>query len=137
MKKYNTGLICGAFDVIHPGYIRLFKDAKSVCENLVIALQTDPTIDRPEKDSPVQSVEDREIILRSIRYVDDVKLYTTESDLMALTAQDFYDVRILGTDYRDKYFTGKEHGKAIHWHSRDHDYSASGLKRSIKKAVEK
>ena len=66
MKRYNTGLICGAFDVIHPGYIRLFMDAKSVCEKVVIALQTDPTVDRPEKDKPVQSVEDREMILRAI-----------------------------------------------------------------------
>ena len=137
MKRYNTGLICGAFDVIHPGYIRLFMDAKNVCEKVVIALQTDPTVDRPEKDKPVQSVEDREMILRAIRFIDDVVLYTTESELLELTAQDFYDVRILGTDYKEKYFTGREHGKQIHWHSRDHDYSASGLKRSIKKAVTK
>ena len=137
MKKYKTGLICGAFDVIHPGYIRLFADAKSVCKNLIIALQVDPTIDRPSKDKPVQSVEDRELILRSIRYIDNVILYKTESDLLNLTSQDFYDVRILGTDYKNKYFTGKEHGKKIYWHVRDHEYSASGLKRSIKKAVEK
>ena len=137
MKRYNTGLICGAFDVIHPGYIRLFMDAKSVCEKVVIALQTDPTVDRPEKDTPVQSVEYREMILRAIRFIDDVVLYTTESELLELTAQDFYDVRILGTDYKEKYFTGREHGKQIHWHSRDHDCSASGLKRSIKKAVTK
>jgi len=137
MTNYKTGLICGAFDVIHPGYIRLFQDAKSVCDKLVIALQTDPTVDRPEKDKPVQTPEDRELILRSIRYIDDVIFYTTEAELLDLTGKDFYDVRILGTDYKEKYFTGREHGKEIHWHSRDHDYSASGLKRSIKKAVTK
>ena len=137
MKKYKTGLICGAFDVIHPGYIRLFQDAKSVCENLVIALQTDPTVDRPEKDKPVQSTEDRKLILASIKYVDEVILYTTESELLSLTSKDFYDVRILGTDYKERYFTGKEHNKPIHWHDRNHNHSASGLKRSIGESVKK
>ena len=96
-KKWKRGLICGSFDVIHPGYIHLFRDAKSVCTKLIIALQSDPTVDRPEKMKPLQSVEDRELILRSIRYVDDIVHYTTEKELYQLLQQpDLYDVRILG-----------------------------------------
>ena len=132
---YSTGIVCGAFDVIHPGYIHLFKDAKSVCENLVILLQTDPTIDRPEKMKPTQSAEDRELILRSIRYVDDVIFYTTEDELYNILKEDFYDVRILGTDYLDKDYTGKDLGRKIHWHDRSHAYSATSFKNKIKESI--
>ena len=132
MIKWKRGLVCGSFDVIHPGYIHLFRDAKSICGNLVIALQSDPTVDRPEKIKPSQTVEDRELILRSIKYVDDVVHYTTEAELYKLLKTDIYDVRILGTDYVSKNYTGKDLNKPEYFHSRDHEYSTTNFKKKIK-----
>ena len=132
---YRTGIVCGAFDVIHPGYIHLFKDAKSVCEKLIVLLQTDPTVDRPEKMKPTQAPEDRELILKSIRYVDDVIFYTTEDDLYNILKGDFYDVRILGSDYLDKDYTGKDLDKTIYWHDRSHEYSSTKFKNDIKESI--
>ena len=133
--KFKVGIVCGAFDVIHPGYIHMFMDAKTVCENLVVLLQTDPTVDRPEKMKPTQSPEDRELILRSIRFVDDVVFYTTEKDLYNLLKKDFYDVRILGTDYLDKNYTGKDLGREIYWHDRSHGYSSTKFKKNIMESL--
>ncbi len=132
---YRTGIVCGAFDVIHPGYIHMFKDAKSVCEKLIVLLQTDPTIDRPEKMKPTQTPEDRELILRSIRYVDDVIFYTTEDDLYNILKDDFYDVRILGSDYLEKDYTGKDLDRTVYWHDRSHAYSATAFKNKIKESI--
>lgn len=136
-SNYKVGIVCGAFDVIHPGYIRMFRDAKTVCEKLIVLLQVDPTIDRPEKLKPTQSVKDRELILRSIRFVDDVRCYTTESDLYNILQEDFYDVRILGTDYVGKKFTGYDLNREIYWHVRDHEYSSTNFKNSIAESVKK
>ena len=80
--KYKTGIVCGAFDVIHPGYIRMFEDAKSICENLVVLLQTDPTIDRPEKNKPTQTIIERYVQLRGCKYIDEIIPYITEQDLL-------------------------------------------------------
>ena len=132
---YRAGIVCGAFDVIHPGYIHMFKDAKSVCKKLIVLVQTDPTIDRPEKMKPTQSAEDRELILRAIRYVDDVIFYTTEDDLYNMLKEDFYDVRILGSDYLEKNYTGKDLGRTIYWHDRSHAYSATAFKNKIKESI--
>jgi len=132
-KKWNTGLICGSFDVIHPGYIKMFIDAKSVCNKVLIALQSDPTIDRPQKEKPLQSPEERELILRSIRYVDDVVHYTTEQDLYNILKTDIYDVRILGTDYLGKTFTGSDLNREIYFHDRNHEYSTTEYKKKIRR----
>lgn len=134
-KKYESGLICGAFDIIHPGYIEMFRDAKSVCKKLVVALQDNPRIDRPEKDPPVQSFEDRKSIIESIRFVDSVVEYNTEAELYEILKSDIYDVRILGTDYIDKDYNGKDLGRHVYWHDRSHDHSASGLKRKIADSI--
>jgi len=132
VKKYKAGVICGSFDVIHPGYIHMFKDASDKCEKVIVLLQTDPTIDRPEKMKPLQSPEDRELILRAIRYINDVKFYTTEKELYNILKKDFYDVRILGTDYLDKSFTGDDLEREIYYHDRSHSYSATKFKNKIK-----
>jgi glycerol-3-phosphate cytidylyltransferase len=131
MKKYNIGLIAGSFDLVHPGYIRMFKDAKSVCNTLVIALQGDPTIERPNKCKPVQSLEERIEILQALRYVDQVVTYNTESELLELLKRTPHDVRILGTDYVNKSFTGDSLNKEVYYHNRDHDYSLTDLKEKI------
>lgn len=131
-KKYNRGIICGSFDVIHPGYIRMFEDAKFECETLVIALQGDPTIDRPEKCKPVQSLSDRIEILSAIKYIDHIVTYNTEAELENLLGVVEYDVRILGTDYRNrKDYTGFKYGKPVYFHERDHNFSTTSLKEKI------
>ena len=136
MKKYTCGIICGSFDVIHPGYVRMFKDAKSVCEKLTIALQGDPTIDRPGKCKPVQSIEDRIEILESIKWIDKVVVYNTEKDLDTLLGNESYDVRILGTDYKNrKDYTGAHYGKPVYFHERDHEYSTTKLKLQISESM--
>ena len=130
----KKGIIAGNFDVIHPGYVKLFEDAKKkACDYLIVALQSDPTIDRPEKSKPVQTVEERQYILMSIRYVDEVIHYNTERELLAILKNSDYDVRILGSDYSDpsKKFTGSDLNKEIYFHKRDHNYSASDLKKRI------
>lgn len=131
--KYKKGIICGSFDLIHPGYIRMLKDAKTVCDFLIVALQTDPTLDRPFKCKPVQSTESRLEILSALKYVDDVVIYDTEKDLLELLKAVDYDVRILGADYKGKTFTGEELKKPIFYHRRDHDFSTTALKDLISK----
>tara|TARA_R110002020_G_scaffold394715_1_gene604737 strand:+ start:30786 stop:31499 length:714 start_codon:yes stop_codon:yes gene_type:complete len=131
----KVGFVAGAFDIIHPGYIKMFEDAKTVCDHLIVALQTDPTIDRPEKNKPVQTYEERKTILSSIRYVDEVVEYTTEKDLYNLLKILKIDVRILGTDYLDTKYNGCDLDIPIHYHTRDHSWSASGLKQLIKQSL--
>jgi glycerol-3-phosphate cytidylyltransferase len=136
-KKYYSGFIAGSFDVIHPGYIKMFKEAKQVCKNLIVALQDDPTIDRPEKCKPVQSWSDRREILESIRYVDKVLYYCTEQELFDLLKSTPYDVRILGSDYIGKQFTGDDLGKSVHYCERSHTYSTTDLKKRIASSMQR
>ena len=128
----RIGLVAGNFDVIHPGYVRLFEDAKeNACNFLVVALQGDPTIERPYKCKPVQSVEESEYILRSIRHVDDIVHYNTEKELLDIVINLNHSVRIVGSDYKDLDFTGKKHEKEIYYHNRNHKYSLTDLKKRI------
>lgn len=129
------GLIAGSFDVIHPGYIHMFKRSHEFCDFLVIALQTDPTIERPNKIKPILSYEEREEILLSIRYIDEVKKYTTEADLTNLLKSGQYDVRILGDDYREKYATGQEYSDKIIYLDRSHGWSTTKFKNLICKSL--
>jgi len=129
---YNIGIVCGSFDIIHPGYIRMFKDAKSVCEKLTIALQGDPTIDRPNKCKPVMTLEGRREVLESIVYVDNIETYNTEKELLELLQTTPYDVRILGSDYSDRNdYTGAELNKPVYYHDRNHGLSTTGIKELI------
>ena len=128
----KKGLVAGNFDVIHPGYVKLFEDAKqNACDYLIVALQGDPTIERPYKCKPVQTVEERQYILESIKFVDKVVHYNTESELLEIVKSRIYDVRIIGTDYKNVDFTGKSFEKEIYYHDRAHSYSLSSLKNLI------
>ena len=128
----KIGLVAGNFDVIHPGYVKLFEDAKkNACNYLVVSLQGDPTIERPEKCKPVQSIEERKYILESIKYVDEVIHYNTEKELLDIVNQFDYDVRVIGSDYEGKDFTGKDLEEEIYYHQRVHNYSLSDLKKRI------
>ena len=127
----KSGFVASSFDLIHPGYILMFQDAKTVCDYLICGLHSDPTIDRSTKNKPIQSVEERKIVLESIRYVDEIVVYDTESELYELLRLIKPDVRILGTDYINKKFTGDDLDINIHWHKRNHDWSTTSLKRRI------
>ena len=133
--KNKKGFIAGSFDILHPGYIKMFEDAKSVCEHLIVALQTDPTIDRPEKNKPVQTLEERKIILDAILHIDEILIYDTEKDLYNLLKSTKPDVRILGSDYKNRLFTGSDLNIPIYFHKRSHDWSTSSLKEKIKNSL--
>jgi len=127
----KRGLIAGSFDLIHPGYVRMFKESKLVCDYLIIALQGNPTLERPTKCKPVQTLDERKEILESVKYVDEIVSYDTEAELYELLKTLEYDVRILGIEYKDKNFTGKDLNKKVHWLERPHLYSTTSLKEKI------
>ncbi len=134
IKKTKIGFTCSCFDLLHAGHILMLKDAKEQCDKLIVGLQTDPTIDRPEKNKPIQSYEERYIQLEAVKYVDEIIKYETENQLYGILYDLMPDVRILGSDYKGGYFTGIDiHGIDIYYHHRDHDYSSSGLREKIKK----
>ena len=133
--KTKVGFLAGNFDVIHPGYIRMFRDAKSVCDKLIVGLHTDPTIERPHKLKPILSTYERTETLLELRSVDDVVCYDTEADLVNLLKDLKPDVRILGTDYKGTRFTGDELGIDIYYHSRDPFWSTTRFKKLIAESL--
>ena len=127
----KRGVIAGNFDVIHPGYIAMFNECKEHCDFLVVGLHEDPSIERPDKLTPVLSWIDRWHILESLRQVDFVFLYKTEADLHDILSSGKFDVRFLGSDYIDKPFTGDDLDIPIHFLNRDHDWSTTKFKQMI------
>ena len=135
MKKNKIGFTCSCFDLLHAGHILMLKDAKAQCDKLIVGLQTDPTIDRPEKNKPIQSYEERYIQLEAVKYVDEIVKYETENELYGIIYDLMPDVRILGSDYKDgRYYTGMELNIPIYYHERNHNYSRSGLRKKIKES---
>ena len=139
MKVNSKGLIentigftCSSFDLLHAGHILMLKDAKEQCDKLIVGLQTDPSIDRPlTKNTPIQTLEERKIQLEAVRYIDDIHVYDTEDSLIELLKLVKPDIRILGSDYEGKPFTGDFLNIPIHFHERDHDYSSTNLRKMI------
>ena len=131
----KKGIIAGAFDLIHPGYVRMFKESKEHCNHLTVALHEDPSLFRSHKHTPVQSLEDRKEILRSIRYVDDIVVYQAEETFLSYLED--YDIRFLGSDYLDGSYTGKDIPIDIVWLTRDHGYSTTKLKENIWHSMER
>jgi glycerol-3-phosphate cytidylyltransferase len=125
------GLIAGNFDVIHPGYIKTFRECKENCDHFTILLQSDPTIERPNKLKPILSVNERIEILSSIKYVDDIKVYTYEIELIELLKSGKFNIRFLGDDYIGKSFTGIELNIDIHYICRNHGWSTTKFKKKI------
>jgi len=123
------GIVAGAFDLIHPGYVRMFKECKTHCNHLTVALHEDPSFARPYKLTPVQSLEDRKEILRAIKYIDDIVVYQAEDTFLSYL--DDYDIRFLGEDYIDGSYTGKDLKIKVVFIDRNHDYSTTKLKRKI------
>ena len=132
----KKGIKAGAFDVIHPGYIRMFKDAKKHCNHLTVALHEDPSMARPNKLPPVQTVEERKEILYAIKYVDDVVVYQAEDTFHYYLESGDYEIRFLGSDYLDGSYTGKHIPITIVWLGRDdHNYSSTKMKTDIYNSV--
>lgn len=129
------GFISGNFDIIHPGYILLFMEAKQHCNHLIIGLHEDPSIERPNKHKPVQSLEERKLILSSIKYIDDIVVYKTEEDLNNILINYKIDLIILSDEYKNTNYTGYNLDIPVHFHKRDHEYSSSKLKKQIAESI--
>jgi len=132
----KVGFVCSAFDLLHAGHIMMLKEAKTQCDYLIVGLQTDPTLDRPEKNRPIQSVFERFVQLQACKYVDEIVVYATEKDLVDVILSYPINVRILGQEYEDKQFTGRkecaERGIDLYFNKRDHSFSTTELRRRIK-----
>ncbi len=131
----KIGITFSAFDLLHAGHIKMLEEAKGQCDYLIVGLQTDPTIDRPEKNRPTQSVVERYIQLKGCKYVDEIVPYATEQDLEDILRSFKIDVRIVGDEYKDKDFTGRnyceEKGIALFFNIRDHRFSSSSLRKEV------
>mgnify|MGYP001474021438 CR=1 FL=1 len=129
------GFIAGNFDVIHPGYIKLFKECSQNCDHFTVLLHSDPSIERPTKLKPILSTEERFEILESIKYISDIKIYTYELELYELIKKGNFKVRFLGDDYINKKYTGDNLGIKVHFISRDHGWSTTKFKTLISKTL--
>lgn len=128
----KKGIIAGNFDVIHPGYVRFFNDAKNnACDWLIVALHVDPTIERPNKARPILSAAERSEILLSFSAVDEVMYYNTENELLDLLSSVSGHVRVIGSDYKGFDFTGKHLASHIYYHDRNHNWSTTKFKTEI------
>ena len=127
----NTGVIAGNFDVIHPGYIHLFNECKEFCTELIILLHEDPSIERPEKLKPILNLDERMIILSSLKQIDQIIPYKLETDLYELLSNLDIDIRFLGDDYKSKPFTGDDLNTQIYYHNRNHNFSSTNLRNKI------
>ena len=131
MKK---GITFGAFDLFHAGHVLMLEEAKAVCDYLIVCIQTDPSLDREEKNKPVQSIIEREIQVSGCRYVDEVIIYDSEVDLLNIIDEVDWDVRILGEEYKDKDFTGRDQTlERCHFNKRPHTFSSSELRERVSK----
>jgi|TARA_B110000908_G_scaffold43923_1_gene53402 glycerol-3-phosphate cytidylyltransferase len=131
----TVGFTASTFDLLHAGHVAMLREAKDQCDYLICGLQIDPSADRPEKNSPVQTIVERYTQLAAIRYVDEILVYATEGDLTDILEMYNINVRILGDEYKDKEFTGRERcetlGIDLHFNKRDHRFSTSGLRKRI------
>jgi glycerol-3-phosphate cytidylyltransferase len=135
MKKelnIKKGITAGAFDLLHAGHVAMFEEAKSVCDHLTVAIQLDPSIDRSEKNPPVQSIVERQIQVKAIRWVDDIIVYNREEELRDILNTLPLNIRIIGAEYKGKPFTGndicRDRGIEIYYNSREHTFSSSELR---------
>ena len=130
----KKGITFGAFDLFHAGHILMLQEAKTVCDYLIVCIQTDPSIDRKSKNSPVQSITEREIQVTACRYVDEVLVYETENDLLQILEETEWDIRILGDEYKDKDFTGRDlYLDKCYFNKRPHSFSSSELRLRVTK----
>ena len=132
----KIGFNCSSFDLLHAGHVTMLKMEKDLCDYLIVALQVDPTIDRPGiKNKPIQSVYERFVQLQACKYVDEILVYSTEYDLMQLLMTQKIDIRFLSEEYMNRDFTGKQYciqnGIELFYHQRQHDYSSTELRERV------
>ena len=136
MKRNQIiGVIAGAFDVIHPGYIYLFNECKQHCDYFLLLLHEDPSIERSEKMKPILSIKERKLILSSLRQIDEIITYKTEDDLLRILKNRKIDIRFQGDDYKEKNFTGQELDIPIHFLDRSHGWSTTKFKKLLSKNI--
>lgn len=139
-KNKLVGITFSAFDLLHAGHVVMLREAKNHCDYLIAGIQTDPTIDRPDsKNKPVQSLVERYSQLSAVKYVDEIIPYQTEQDLIDILSMYEIDVRILGDEYKEKDFTGKDicnkRGIDLYFNKRDHRFSTSDLRERVENAT--
>ena len=131
----KTGITFSTFDLFHAGHVKMLEEAKTKCDYLIAGLQLDPSIDRPEKNKPAQSIIERFIQLKGCKFVDEIVPYVTELDLIDILSSFKIDIRIIGEEYKEKDFTGKEYckkkGIEIYYNKREHRFSSSALREQV------
>lgn len=134
--KGRIGITFGAMDLLHAGHVAMLAEAKQNCDYLIVGLQNDPSADRPEKNKPIQSIFERQLQITACRFVDEVVVYNTEDDVLDILKALPINVRVIGSDYIDKDFTGKEYcvdNKIdIVYNNRNHSFSTSELRDRVK-----
>jgi glycerol-3-phosphate cytidylyltransferase len=134
----KIGFTCSTFDLLHAGHIAMLREARDQCDYLICAIQTDPTIDRPEKNKPVQTLVERWTQLQGVKYVDEIIPYQTEQDLEDILKLFRIDIRIIGEEYKDGKFTGRAtcaaRGIEIYFNKRDHRFSSTDLRKRVNEA---
>ena len=138
----HIGFTCSTFDLLHAGHIAMLREAKEHCDYLIVGLQTDPTIDRPDsKNPPVQTLVERYTQLKAVGYVDEIIPYQTERDLKDILEMYHINVRVLGEEYREEDFTGKDicrkRGIELHFNKREHRFSTTDLRKRVTDAPNK
>lgn len=133
MTPISKGITFGAFDLFHAGHVSMLSEAKQNCDYLIVAIQRDPSLEREEKNKPVQSLLERQIQVNACRYVDETIVYETEEDLRNILRTIPWDVRIIGEEYMNKHFTGKKEfdHKEVYYNYRQHSFSSSELRKRV------
>ena len=131
----KIGFTASTFDLLHAGHISMLREAKEQCDYLICGLQIDPSVDRPSKNSPIQTIVERQVQLSAVKYVDEIIVYRTEQDLEDILEMFHIDIRILGDEYRDQDFTGKDickkRGIQLYFNKRDHRFSTTALRNQV------
>lgn len=131
----KIGFTASTFDLLHAGHISMLREAKEQCDYLICGLQIDPSVDRPSKNSPIQTIVERQVQLSAVKYVDEIIVYRTEQDLEDILEMFHIDIRVLGDEYRDQDFTGKDickkRGIQLYFNKRDHRFSTTALRNQV------
>jgi glycerol-3-phosphate cytidylyltransferase len=137
----KIGITFSTFDLLHAGHVKMLEEAKRQCDYLIVGLQLDPSLNRPEKNSPSQTIIERYIQLKGCKHIDEIVPYVSEQDLEDILKSFKLDIRIIGEEYKEKPFTGKDYckekGIEIYYNKRDHRFSSSGLRKQVKLAEDK
>lgn len=135
-ENIKVGITFSTFDLFHAGHVKMLEEAKSKCDYLIVGLQLDPSLDRKNKNAPSQSIIERYIQLKGSKHIDEIVPYVSEKDLDDILRSFKIDIRIIGEEYKNKDFTGKDYCKSkgieIYYNSRDHRFSSSGLRNQVK-----